>query len=106
MDVNDQWGYDELAYGETNGSVIENTYLSPTDTEVRVVEPARAGYTITTVGMQDGTGTDFGECFDGTSCDIDGTTPTGGTPVDLQGDASALYWGSNALYSLSDPVIW
>jgi hypothetical protein len=106
MDLNDQWGYDELAYGETNGSVIENTYLSPGAPRVQVVEPARAGYSITTVGMNDGVGTDFGECFNGTSCDIDGTTPTGGTPVDVQGDGSTLFWGSNALYSMADQIIW
>ena len=106
MDLNDQWGYDELAYGETNGSVIENTYLSPGVTTVRVVEPARAGYTITTVGMNDGTGVDFGECLNGTTCDIDGTTPTGQTPVDVQGDGSSLFWGSNGLYSLADQIIW
>ena len=107
MDLNDQWGYDELAYGESNGSVIENTYLAPGDTTVRVVRPARAGYTITTVGMNDGVGVDFGECFIiGPSCDIDGTTSTGGTPVDVQGDGSTLFWGSNGLFSLADQIIW
>jgi hypothetical protein len=106
MDLNDQWGYDELAYGEANGSVIENTYLLPTETTVQVVEPARAGYSITTVGMNDGLGVDFGECLNGTSCDIDGTTGTGGTPVDVQGDGSSLFWGSNGLYSLADQIIF
>ena len=106
MALNDQWGYDELVYGETNGSVIENTYLLPNDTTVRVVEPARAGYAITTVGMNDGVGADFGECLYGTSCDIDGTTPTGGKPVDVQGDGSSLFWGSNGLYSMADQIIW
>ena len=106
MDLNDQWGYDELAYGETNGSVIENTYLLPNDTTVRTVEPARAGYTITTVGMNDGVGVDFGECLNGTSCDIDGTTSTGETPIDVQGDGSSLFWGSNGLFSLADQIIW
>ena len=106
MSLNDQDGYDVLVYGETNGSVIQNTYLLPNDTEVSVVEPARAGYTITTVGMNAGVFPEFGECFNSTSCDIDGTTPTPGTPVDVQGDGSKLFWGSNELYSLADQIIW
>jgi hypothetical protein len=106
MSLNDQFGYDELVYGETNGSVTQNTYLLPNDTEVSAVEPARAGYTITTVGMNDGVYAEFGECFNSTSCDIDGTTPTGGTPVDVQGDGGSIFWGSNGVYSLADQIIW
>ena len=106
MDLNDQWGYDELLYGEANGSVIENTYLLPKRHEVSVVEPARTGYTITTVGMNAGVDPDFGECFNSTSCDIDGTTPTAGTPVDVQGNGKLALLGSQQRHSLADQIIW
>ncbi len=95
-----------LIYGESNGSVTEDQTFSPTLTEVTDVASARAGYTITTVGLNGGLLPEYGECFDGTSCDIDGTTPTPGTPVDVQGDGTSTFWGSNGVYSLSTPIIY
>jgi hypothetical protein len=104
MSVDDQYGYDELIYGETNGSVTERVYLSPTDVELDVIEPPRAGITITSVTLQEGTSPHWGECS-GSFCDIDGTTPTSGVPVDVQGDGNDFYWGAADLYSLSAVII-
>ena len=104
MSVDDQYGYDELIYGETNGSVTERVYLSPTDVELDVIAPPRAGITITRVTLQEGTSPHWGECS-GSFCDIDGTTPTSGVPVDVQGDGNDIYWGAADLYSLSAVII-
>lgn len=104
MAVSEPGDYEVLVYGESNGAVIENGYIEPGDTTVETLEPARVGYTITTVGMN-GPEAVFGECDGVTNCDINGTTSTPGTPVDVQGDGQSIYWGSNALYSMQDTVI-
>jgi hypothetical protein len=107
MKVNDSFGYDQVLFGETNGSVTEYSYVSGLGSapEFDDVEPARPGYEINTVGFNAGAVPLFGECIDG-GCDIDGTTSTPGAPVSVQGDGTSIFWGSNALYSMSDPVIW
>lgn len=101
---------DELAYGESNGSVLnvsgsaQGWGLPETDA------PPRPGVAITTVAVSGPVEPSavWGECTNA-GCDLNtgggNVTQVIGSPIDLQTESGQVFWGGAALYSMTDPPV-